>query len=196
MKAIIRDLLCKTQSNDFQKSNSAVTDLAFLLEMNSSNLDYEEKIFRYEPYLSETLRAIELDFDERKAIVDFMKTSILNRSKHSSSMFWAISKSRVELGLEPLLEIIEKSSINFTCTELYQLIRALDSLILFREPSSIDKEVRDRIKKANLLQYMQDLIRDKFADIDLSKLELEARELLETAQAFIENLLRFLNNVD
>jgi len=142
MNTIVSKLLEKVNSNEERVREDAVTDISFLLEMHAWNLSKDDKINRYESLVKKEIIELELNNNELKEIVNFLKQQIESNSDLSSSMLCAIGESSSHIGLEPLLDIINSNLSSFEENEFYQLLIALEKLVFFDESVPSEKKIK------------------------------------------------------
>lgn len=157
MNTIVNQLLEKVNSNEERVRQDAVTDISFILEMHAWNLSKDSKINRYKSLVRREIIELELNNNQLKEIVNFLKNKIESNNNLSSSIIFAIGKASSNIGLEVLLDIINKKLSSFEENEFYQLLISLETLIFFDESMSLEKKIQI-IKEGKVLEKVSEKI--------------------------------------
>lgn len=180
MNSAVLEVMSRLKSGDTDTRSNAVTDLALLLEMHSWELDYEQRISRYETLLSGNLIGVNLNKQEQEEVIDFMKALVLNQDSLSSSLIWAIGKSTPSVGLGSTLEIIDHRFHRFSDEELYQLIIALGNFLCTDDTDLSGGQNRQAIFLSNLVPFLAEVVSINSNEQDSS------RRLKEAAQGLLD----------
>lgn len=182
MNSAVQKSLSLIESKDPKARSNAITDIALILEMHSWELNYDQRLSRYNSFLSDNLIKIILDKQDQKEIVVFLESLILKQDKLSSSLIWAIGKSTPDIGLILLLEIIEYQHLTFNGKELYQLLIALGNLLFFDSSGCLNEENKQIVSHSNLASFLE--------KVTLRNLEnqQESNRLRQSAQGLLESI--------
>jgi hypothetical protein len=150
----LQEIISQVKPGNSEVRSGAITDLALLLEMQAYELSYDQRISRYSAFLGDSLVKLTLNKQDQRELVDFIKTLILNQDELNSSLIWAIGKCTPDVGLTPILEIVDHQPLNFDDKELYQLTIALGNLLFFNDSNSFEEEDKQMIARSNLISFL------------------------------------------
>ena len=139
MNTIIDKLFERVRSKEERERvrYDAVTDLAFILEMDDWNLSKDARMSRYESLVSKEIIELELDESELKRIVEFFEHEINNGSFYILS---AMGKAYSKIGLIPLLNVINNNLHKLNESDFNQALIALENMLFWSEGLSLEEE--------------------------------------------------------
>lgn len=149
MNHLIHELFVKIKSDDKHIRGNAITDISFVLEMNSWQLPLEERMSKYDIYIEQELININLSQSEEAEIVEFLQREIINLNKSTSSLLFTIGKASSKTALIPLLDIIQNYSCDFDENDFYQALVSLERLLFWDDYGLSDEEKRNIISQTN-----------------------------------------------
>lgn len=185
MNHLVYELFKKAKSEDEEVSSNAVTDLSFILEMNSWRLSKDQRMSRYGVLVSQDVIEIEIDEHDEAEIVEFLHDQIEKGHKFTSGMLFAIGQATCKVGLRPLIYLLEQHLDRFNENEFYQALVSLERLLFFKDTLSLEEE-REILAKTNLLL----LISKKILSFQpISRCDLES-----TSLRLLASLILLLNS--
>lgn len=126
--AAFNQLLSLAQSSDFDEREYALLQIALVMEQ--SNLeDHTHTPDIYAGNLSRELLGLQLDRADQERVVSELVRLIVSSSKNRETLYWALGKTRPEIGLPALLSLLAAQGKQLDDETAYQAVLALDSFI-------------------------------------------------------------------
>ena len=155
MNHLINELFVNIKSDDERVRSNAVTDISFILEINSWQLPLDERLSRYDSLIKQELITINLTESEEAEIVEFLKREITDSNRTKSSLLFTIGKSSSKIGLLALLDIIENYSSEFNPNESYQALVSLERILFWNNYGLSNQEKRNLITEINPTPFIE-----------------------------------------
>ncbi|MDZ8032172.1 hypothetical protein [Nostoc sp. DedSLP04] len=155
MNHLINELFVKIKSDDERVRSNAITDISFILEINSWQLPLEKRMSRYHGLIKHELININLADNEEAEIVEFLQREIIYSNKLKSSLLFTIGKASSKTGLILLLDIIQNYSSEFNANESYQTLVSLERLLFWDYHGLSDEEKRNIISQTNPTPFIE-----------------------------------------
>ncbi|MEH1941879.1 MAG: hypothetical protein V7L01_16900 [Nostoc sp.] len=155
MNHLINELFVKIKSDDERVRSNAITDISFILEINSWQLPLEKRMSRYHGLIKQELININLADNEEAEIVEFLQREIIDSNKLKSSLLFTIGKASSKTGLILLLDIIQNYSSEFNANESYQTLVSLERLLFWDYHGLSDEEKRNIIFQTNPTPFIE-----------------------------------------
>lgn len=114
------------KSDNMQARDLSVQYAGLLLEKSASA---EMAEGAYNSMLPASLTATSLDQHEQTYLVEVLYETI-SSPRMTEGMLWALGKADRALGLEPLLNILQSNSSNFSEEAMWQALLALDNFVV------------------------------------------------------------------
>lgn len=158
MNYLINELFTNIKSDDEHIRSNAITDISFILEINSWQLPLENRMSRYNRLVKEELININLTESEEAEIVEFLQIEITDSNKSTSSLsslLFTIGKASSKIALLPLLDIIQNYSSEFNANESYQALVSLERLLFWDSHGLSNEEKSNIISKTNPTPFIE-----------------------------------------
>ncbi|MDZ7950345.1 hypothetical protein [Nostoc sp. DedQUE09] len=155
MNHLINELFVKIKSDDERVRSNAITDISFILEINSWQLPLEKRMSRYHGLIKQELININLADNEEAEIVEFLQREIIDSNKLKSSLLFTIGKASSKTGLILLLDIIQNYSSEFNANESYQTLVSLERLLFWDYHGLSDEEKRNIVSQTNPTPFIE-----------------------------------------
>lgn len=168
MNAEVTNLLQKAVSENKDEQNEAVLQIAMLLEKSSQGIDPH---YRYEDVMSKNLLNVSLSVEEQSALIQTLG-SLLNSSKMTASVLWALSKSSSLVAFEILLSWLRRQSV-FTAETSWQALIAIDNFTTQNEVGKLKPAIDTIADNHDVIGTLQ-----KILTLDTPKVQLLAEKLL------------------
>ncbi len=168
MNPEVKKLLQKAVSENKDEQNEAVLQIAMLLEKGSQGIDPH---YRYEDIMPKTLLNVSLSVDEQSELIQMLE-SLLNSSKMTPSVLWALGKSSSLVAFEILLSWLHRQSV-FTTETSWQALIAIDNFTTQSEVGKLKPEIMSIADKHEVIGTLQ-----KIFTLGTPKVQLLAEKLL------------------
>lgn len=197
MNHLINELFVNIKSDDEGVRSNAITDISFILEINSWQLPLDKRMSKYESLIKQELININLTKSEEAEIVEFLQREITDSNKSTSSLLFTIGKASSKTGLIPLLDIIQNSSSEFNTNESYQALVSLERL-LFWDDNGIDNYGLSDEEKRNIISQTNPtpFIESKLAWALKNPYSPHSSVLQYTAEGLLDGLSQLLEKTD
>ncbi len=197
MNHLINELFVNIKSDDERVRSNAITDISFILEINSWQLPLDKRMSRYESLIKQELININLTESEEAEIVEFLQREITDSNKSTSSLLFTIGKASSKTGLLPLLDIIQNYSSEFNTNESYQALVSLERL-LFWDDNGIDNYGLSDEEKRNIISQTNPtpFIESKLAWALKNPYSPHSSVLQYTAECLLNGLSQLLEKTD
>ncbi len=197
MNHLINELFVNIKSDDEGVRSNAITDISFILEINSWQLPLDKRMSKYESLIKQELININLTKSEEAEIVEFLQREITDSNKSTSSLLFTIGKASSKTGLIPLLDIIQNYSSEFNTNESYQALVSLERL-LFWDDNGIDNYGLSDEEKRNIISQTNPtpFIESKLAWALKNPYSPHSSVLQYTAEGLLDGLSQLLEKTD
>lgn len=158
MNYLMNELFTNIKSDDEHIRSNAITDISFILEINSWQLPLDNRMSRYNRLVKEELININLTESEEAEIVEFLQREITDSNKSTSSLsslLFTIGKASSKIALLPLLDIIQNYSSEFNANESYQALVSLERLLFWDSHGLSNEEKSNIISKTNPTPFIE-----------------------------------------
>ena len=149
----IDQLLLEAHERDRERQDSALLRLAMWLELNNRPVPTPSMPDFYEQHLSKEMLARTLTVKDQVRILDSLVD--LFKSVQNPAVLWAIGKSRPQLGIVALVQIIEASGDRIHGDALYQMLISMEDLLVCNEARELDTTPAGAIKPFDLTRFVE-----------------------------------------